>query len=130
MTVRYYCPVSTCGWHHDEVDPEPPTMMPLNRIPGAALALLTERYMTVEKIVGAHLECHPRLDFVQEIGLQRARAAAAEANCNSLRDALAAVADFTGAMDAHTTQRMPSRFEVEAVKSVLLDALGEAMADV
>src|SRR5438270_5925792 len=86
MTVRYCCPVSTCGWHHDEADPELPGPVLPHRIPGAALALLTKRYMTVEKIVGAHLECHSRLDFVQEIGLQRARADAAEANCNSLRD--------------------------------------------
>lgn len=134
MTVRYFCPIEPCGWHHDEADLEFPAHVPWKRVPGAALATLVERTMTVEKIVTAHLECHPRLDFVAEISRQRVdaemmqvradrqrrRAEAAEAKYAALEGALKAAADFTNAMDAAVTMRMPSRAEWEAAAAGLL----------
>lgn len=138
MTVRYFCPIEACGWFHDEADLEPPTLVPWQRVPDTALAQLTDRVMTAEKVIAAHLECHPRLDFVKEINQQRTnaemwqisadrqrrRANAAEAKYASLEGALKAAADFTTAMDALTTMRMPSRAEWETAKAGLLALAG------
>lgn len=141
MTVRYFCPIEPCGWYHDEADLELPVHVPWKRIPGDSLARLTQSSLTAEQIVFAHLEHHPRLDFVQEIsrlGVQvemmqiraeraNRRAEAAEAYSEALESAVKTAADFTSAMDAITTLRMPTRAEYEDVKAGFL-ALAEPAA--
>lgn len=88
-TNRYLCPITGCGWHHDEpVRPDDPLAPWQGSLEKTVLATRIAQVQAVEQSIAGHLVTHPVLEWFREVRSQQDRAAKAEADLGQLRGQL------------------------------------------
>ena len=120
MITRYARPIFECGWTCDSLKPESPYGTAVGIASAfVELAAVVDRYMTVEKIVTAHLETRSPLQWLDVLHRERRRAELAECRYESVMGALLAASDFQAGVDAvHAIGTIPEN-NIEAMRAGL-----------
>lgn len=129
VTVRYRCPLSMCTWFHEYVASDSAPECPADVLLWTASiwAFMPDRVgrsLSVIQVIDAHMSTHSPVEWMTELRQLQARAEDAEAERDRLRTTTQRLAEFTIAVDAVTSPRMPTHAEVQATRALLLDAAG------
>lgn len=85
-TNRYLCPITDCGWYHDEpMYPDGPWAPWQGSIEATVRATHMAQAQAVDRSIAGHLMTHPVLEWFREVRSQQDRAERAESEMERLR---------------------------------------------
>lgn len=135
MIVRYPCSHPDCRWFHDRVATPRTANVPTDILTWTpanwdAMAERTGPGLAAAHIIDGHLVTHSPVQWMAMVYGERQRTESVMAERDRLRIVVEKLMFLADAVDPLSTQRLPSRAEVEATRELLAGVLNGGAADV